>query len=468
MISLFRKTAFAATFIFVSASAAVGQSDLKQVEITLPQARELAVQALRSNQPGDAIKLANGLLLANPKDPFAHFVLASAYANSKKYVEGRKAAGRAFRYSKSSPDKFRSAELAARVSFAAEQYSLAQFWLRRAAIHTASEADEKKLAQDYKVLRRINPWTFSLRTGIRPSSNVNNGADSAANVIDGTPDGGAIPAGAVALSGLIGTVDLQLGYRLKQTQTSLTSLSGRLYVQRVSLSSTAKADAPNATGSDYASTYGEVSLRHAFAVGPAEKKGAAAVQVTLGESWYQDQRNYQFARLTGERNWQLGENGRLQINALGEQRFRSRYLANDARLYGLGTSYTHKLTNQDSFKLSLTVRDATSLDVNGTYSSAALSADYAFGRALGPAKLSAGLSLGYTKYDAFKFSLPAPPVLPSRTDKSAYATVTAFFEEYDYAGFAPALHLRVGRKKSNFSAFSSREVSLSVGVGSKF
>ncbi|MHA6262716.1 surface lipoprotein assembly modifier [Arenibacterium sp. CAU 1754] len=436
------------------------------MSLTLPQARDLAINALNNDQPGLALQLAAGLLRANPRDAFAHFLIASAHAKTGNYNAGHKAAARAYRYSTSQPDKLRSAELTAKLAFADNRPTLAQIWLRRTSIHVESDADEKRIAKDYQTLRRLNPWSFSLRTGLRPSNNVNNGADSAANVIDGVPDGGVIPASAVALSGLIGTVDLQLGYRLRQSATSKTTLKGRLFVQRVSLSDGAKDKSPNSTNSDFGSTYAELGLRHDFAVGPKADKGSAAVEFTLGESWYRNRRNYQLARLSGERNWRFADGVQVQLNMMGERRFNARYLSNDAHIFGIGAVFGQKLENEDSYSISVLLRTAESPDINGDYQSATLRAGYTFGRAVGPAQLSTGLTIGYTQYDKYKFSFLALPT--QRTDKSVYADLSAFFAEYDYAGFAPTLRLRVGRNKSNFSAFSTREVSLSVGIGSKF
>ena len=46
--------------------------------------------------------------------------------------------------------------------------------------------------------------------------------------------------------------------------------------------------------------------------------------------------------------------------------------------------------------------------------------------------------------------------------------VTLFFEDYDYAGFAPTVRISAGRRSSNFSMFSSSEFSVSLGIRSKF
>lgn len=436
------------------------------VALTLDQVRGLASDALNSGDPGLAIQLAKGLLKADPKDPLAYYIIASGYAQLNDPTLSRRAAALAYRYSPPGPDRYQAAQLAARAAFEGKRYSLSQLWLRRTAIHAPTEQDELLVARDYKLLRRVNPWSLRIRTDLRPSNNVNNGSDTSLNIIDGVPDGGTIDGAGLALSGLIGSLDLAPTYRLRINETSATYLGARLYIERVALSSDAKSLAPSATGSDFASTYGELSLSHAFAVGPKEKGGSAEVSLALGDSWYGGERSYQFARLQGERNWTIFGDSRIALRADAEQRYRARYSSNDARILGLGAEFGKALNNGDVLSVALALRDTNAQSVNGTYTSASMRTNYTLGRAVGPARLSMGLVLGYTQYDSYIASVFIPPT--QRTDKSVYGDVTFIFDKYDYAGFVPTLRLRTGRKKSNFSRFSSRELSLSVGVGSKF
>lgn len=442
-------------------------------EIGLDQARQLAIYALRNGDPGLAIQVSKGLLQADPRDPWAYFVIAQAHAGLSQPNLARRASARAYRFSDDDGSRFQAAQLAARMAYREGKPSLAQVWLRRTALYAPSEREELAVARDYRALRAINPWSFRLRMDARPSNNVNNGSDTALNIIDGVPDGGTTPAAGRALSGVIGSVDLASTYRLRADATSATSIGGRLYMQRVALSNAAKdllASAPGATpvrNSDYASTYGEISLRHGFAVGDRQRGGTAAVELAIGESWYGQERSYRFARLQGERRWRTGD-GRTDITliALAEERTKARYTANQASILGLGAKVKHKLESGDSVGVTLALRDTDAISINGTFSSASLRTTYSFAKPLGPAKVSAGLLVGYSDYPAYIFSLQTGPV--GRRDKSIYADVSLFFDTYDYAGFAPLLRFRAGKKFSNFSRFETRELSISLSVQSKF
>ena len=441
------------------------KSGAEVVELDAVQVRNMAIAALEDGDPGLAIQLSKALLKTDPKDPLAYYIIARSYARLDDPRLARRAAGYAYRYADAGPARFEAAQLAARMAFEGEQYSLSQLWLRRTAIHAPTEADEKLVAQDYKLLRQVNPWSLRLRADLRPSDNVNNGSDTSRNIIDGVPDDGTISGAGLALSGLIGSLDIAPAYRLHIDANSMTTLGARLYVERVTLSDSAKATAPDAVGSDFASTYAALSLSHSRAVGSAKSRGRASFDMALGESWYGGERNYRFVRVGAARSWRPDPNTRFALRAAAEHRYNARYTTNDARVLSLGADFGKAMENGDIFNLALAFQDADAVSINGTYSTVSMRASYTLGRAVGPARLSMGLVMGYTNYDQFLFSLNG--AVP-RTDKSLYGDLTLIFDRYDYAGFVPTLRLRTGRKDSNFSRYSSREVSVSLGIGSKF
>ncbi len=436
------------------------------VTLTLPQTRALAGQAVAQGDTKLALRLAAGLLRANPSDPFAHYVVALANTQMGRAGIARRSAARAYRFAEPGRDRLRAAELAARTSYAEGRPSLAQFWLRRVALHTETEAEDAQIARDYNALRRINPFSVSLRLGLRDSNNVNNGSDSAINLINGQPDLGGIPAQAQALPGMIGTADLSATYRLRANANSATTLSARYYLQRVRLSSEAKAKAPAARDSDYGSTYAEVALHHGFAVGPAGKGGTAGFQIAYGESWYAEQRSYRFARIGADRGWRLASGAVLRVNAGVERRYDTRYLQNDAVSLSLGASLRKKLARGDTISLSVALRDNDAKAINGTYPSVSLRFSYGLAKKLGPARVSAALGVGTSDYPLYIASRFIPAT--ERNDTSVFGNLTFVFEDYDYAGFAPTLQVIASRRKSNFSFFSNNDFSVSLGFQSKF
>ena len=434
------------------------------LSLGLGQAREMAVQALKAGDPGLAIALARGLIKADPQDFVAHYVLASAEAGLNRPDASRKAAAQAFKYADTPTARFRSAQLAARMAYAQDRYSLSQLWLRRAAIHAPDDGAEDAVARDYRLLRRINPWSVRLQVDVRPSSNVNKGADSALQIIDGVPVTGYLGGSAQALSGLITSVDLYSAYRIDSTDRSSTSVLGRVYMQRVALSAEAKDQAPDASGSDFGTTFAEAGLRHIWQTGP---RGAASAAVTLGEAWAAGERSFRFARLNADHGWNLGRGHRVELSALTESRYMARYATNDARVWGLGASWTKRLTNGDRLDVTLAWRDTDAQHPNGTYTSASLRTEYELGRPVGPVTLSGAVILGYTDYPDF-VSGGFIQVPGGRQDESIYGEINMMFQDVDFAGFVPMLRLRAGEKDSNDSRYSMKEFTLSVGFRSKF
>lgn len=435
--------------------------------LTLDQAFEITLRALREDQPALALQMSQGLLSADPRNPLLHYLQANAYARLQQPDAARRAAARAYRFAQGHPDKFRAAQMAARNALDAGQPTRAQYWLRMTALHSPNERSDRLIARDYGILRRINPWSFRIRTEVRPSDNVNNGADSARQIIDGEPVIGTLSPSAQALSGTIGILDMTSAYRIHSTETAETSVAGRLFVQRVALSSEAKAAAPALSNSDLANTYGEVGVSHAFKSG----SGISVVEAVWGTSWAAGERSYDLARLEASHSWALGK-GRMTLGALVETRFSARFATQEADILGLSALYSRPLDNGDRVTLSLAWRDTDAASPNGTFRAGSARINYDFGKALGPARVSAGLTLGQTDYPTYILFLPSipgfGPVQGGRQETSVYGDLSLTFDQYDVAGFAPVLRLRSGRKDSNISRFDIRETSISLGIQSKF
>ncbi|WP_299656583.1 surface lipoprotein assembly modifier [uncultured Tateyamaria sp.] len=432
--------------------------------VTLDQARVLAYQALQRGHIEFAIKIARGLLDADPNDASAHFILAAAMAKSGDATAARKFAARAYRISDSRSDRAAAAQFAARASLIEERPTLTQLWLRRAAVHATDEVSQKRIAEDYQRVRQINPFSFRVGLGFRPSNNVNNGADSALQVIDGVPAVGVLSGSAQALDGNIGLFDLSLRYRLRRTDRSETSVGSQVYVRKVWLSSEAKAQAPDLENEDLGSTYLDNSVTHHFALGA--KGNTASVGFGFGRAWSGGDERFDFLSLRGSRSIRLGDRTRLSLTASVEDRASAIHEILDETLFKLGTSVQYKRENGDSIGVSLGFTETASDFSNAASSSQSIRATYGFGKPLGPAKVSTSLTIGQADFDDYRVGFISVP--DGRKDESVYADVTFFFSDWDYAGFAPSVRVRTGRRDSNISRFESREFSVDFQIRSSF
>lgn len=464
VVSLRIAAALGAAILLSSAPAQAQDTPTNDITLTLPEARQLAARELKDGQPQIAAHLARGLLVADPKSSYAYLVLATAEANSGQLAKARKSASKSYRYADGKPARFKAAELAAKLAYADDSPTAAQLWLRRAAQNARNAQVEEQLGYDYQRVRSENPLSFSIRGALRPSINANNGADTAFQIIDGVPLTCILSGSAQALSGTVANADATVGYRLRGTKTSRTDISARLFVSRVFLSGEAKSLSPTSSKSDFNSTYGAVTLSHGFAVGA--NGGTAKISGTAGQLWSGGDRYYDFARLEAARTWKLNATNSFQLSASVENRDITGSDTRDALAVGIVAALSHKRASGDTLRFSINALKTSSDSVNSDSTALSLGARYSFADKIGPAQVSAGIILDTTDYDQY-FS---PPIFLSdgRQDRSAFADINLFFPDYDYAGFAPTVSLRVGRKSSNISRFDTREFSLSVGIASKF
>jgi hypothetical protein len=449
-----------AASLWAAASVAFAET----AEFTLDEVRALAAQALAVRRADIARDLAMGLLKADPEDAFAYAVLASAHSQLGDPGLARSAARLTYKYADGDANKFTAARAAGQMAYTQKRHIAAQYWLRRAAIHSDTEAQDRALKRDYSAVRQRSPWSAQLRVSLAPSNNVNNGADSNLDTVDGDPLIALIRPSSQALSGTVGTLDGQIGYRLHGAEGSATTLGARYYERRVWLSDEAKAAAPTLSDSDFTSRYANVSLDHAFRLG--QPGNFAGLRATFGSVWSAGDKTYDFTEIDARRGIRTGPRSRLSVSVAGEWRESAISNSRDAKLVRLGLGVSHKLGNGDTTSLSLRGSDVTADALNGTYQTWTFRAGYAFAKPLGPANVTAGLTFGETDYDSYiRYDRPT---LQSRTDTEIAADLNFVFNAYDYAGFAPTVTMRARKTESNVNRFDTEEVSVSWGVQSKF
>lgn len=457
------------------------QSTPPSTAVSLDHGRGLAVQALNGGNPELAIDIARALWEADKSNSATYAIIALAYAQMEQHKPARKAAAQAYRFSDNKAERLQMAELAAGIALREDRPTLTQIWLRRAATNTNDDTSTRMIAQDYSKVSAINPWHFRLSGGLRPTDNVNNGSETDLHIIDGVPYVGVLSGADQALSGMVGTLDSAISYRLNRTQTSSTSIGARVNVRRVALSSAAQAKVtpaptqlnPNPVvpgNGDFGSTFAEVSLKHGHKVAKSQKSAVANYSLSFGGSWYGHNTSYYFGRASAGRRWNASENTQLNIGGAIEMRDVPSAPLADSTILSLSGGLTRALKGGDRLRFSLNLADVDSDSTQRRYKSANLRTDYHFKDSVGPkalnAKLSAGVSLGYSDYENYGFF---PLVAPGgRQETSVYADVTAVFQNIDYAGFAPSMTVRAGRKSSNVSRFDTKELSVSLGIQSKF
>ncbi|MEP4197535.1 MAG: hypothetical protein ABJL99_18080 [Aliishimia sp.] len=477
----FLRTSLCALFIFCFPADGFSQ------QITLDEARFLARVALQRGEPQLALNIAKGLLDANPKDPTALLIVAAAQSQLGNPINGRRAAARAYRNAKDNRVKLDAASIAARLALNAKRPTLTQIWLRRASQQTTDPIRQKQIASDYRRVRAENPWSFDLDFSVRPSSNVNNGSDVSQFTVDGvdTIDGdGQLSASSQALSGLIAQGQLNVGYRLRSNAKSRTDLLSRVRIQRVDLSDDARALADQlvqdaiAAGDpapddprnrDFGSTYTDLTLQHSFRVG-TNPSNIALVSFGFGALWYGGDLQARVAQLRASRRWAINPKTSFTLYGTYARRDQVGSTISDSNTLALQGAIMHKLDSGSALSVSLGVSDTRADRFNLENTSWSLRSNYSFAKNWGPAKVTAGLSFQDTHFPQYSVSTGVTTIaVPGgRQDQAFYADLKLFFEDYDYAGFAPELTIRAGKRSSNVNRFDTREVSASIGIQSKF
>ncbi|WP_299207282.1 surface lipoprotein assembly modifier [uncultured Tateyamaria sp.] len=467
------KRALLAALLALLASAGASDPGKEDSQtFTVEQARVLARQALYAGRFDLARDVATVLVRANPEDAYAYGILAAAQSRLKAHKQARSAARLSYKHSETPAQKFGAARTAASIAFQQERPTASQIWLRLAATHAETPRQDEVLSRDYSNVRRANPLRFNINLSVAPSNNVNNGTDNVLEVNNGIPTGSGINASSRALDGTVGTLDVQLRYRLAQSQKSRTTASGRLYVRRVKLSAESERelqedaashlDTP-LTNSNFDETYADVGLEHTFALGAPGN--TLSLGTTVGAKWFVDDRLYDSAKLTLSRGLKLSDATRLQLHGGFERRFYTAGSFKDRDIVTLGGTVSHKLKGGDKLSVGLTVQEQNGDFTNSDYMTASIRANYSFGKQLGPVRISTGLTFGYTDYDDYRLFRS---IDGGRQDESLYGDVSLFFADYDFAGFAPNLRIRTGRRSSNVNRFEIDETTITLGIQSKF
>lgn len=436
----------------------------KRVELTIAQSREVAVNALNAQRPELALQIGKGLLQRDAQDGFAHFIIAKALQQMGHPRDGRRAAGRAFRFAKTEPDKFSSSQLAARLSYEEKRFTLAQYWLRRSVEFAQTPQHRKQVASDYRRLRAENPWNIQLRFSIAPSSNVNGGSDTGWFVIEGVPAVGLLSRSAQALAGISAVADVTAAYRFSQNTNHAAYVTGRFYTRQIRLSPSAARAVPGVRNKDYSATAAELGLRYVLRA--KKHDGVSTFRATIGKNWYGGNAYSSFSRLGVEHGFRVAKRSRLTFSGSYERRDYERVGLAPAYITRVSANVQHRLEGGSALQIGLFGNKTTSNQVNTSSESATAYVSYDMGKPVGPAQFAFSLGATYQDYPAYRVGLIVAP--GGRQDTVGFATVSATFHKLDYAGFVPKLTLRAQKNSSNISRYDSTQVSVSLGIQSSF
>lgn len=454
---------FAATLLISIALCFPAQSE---VRLSRDEAVIVANSLLGKRQFSAAREISKGLLIRDPKDVEALLMLSVSERNLGNFKAASKASKKAWSAAETDYRKYTAALLTAQALASGGSHTTAQIWLRRAAQIAPTEQAKNNAIRDLKFVRSQNPWSTAYRFALRPSNNINNGSNADVVTIGGIPL--LISGRSKPLSGIGLTLGARAEYSNRIAKSKELRYGLDLETRQYALSEEAKSIAPDAKGSDYAFSSAKIHIGYDLSL--SDPRNAHSFEAQLGRYRYGGEPlsnlfwlKYSFIR-------QQKNGAQIRFSLIGEDNSR---LDNHARDTGKVSLF---------FQRAIATKSGGIFSWNLTASTTRLNGDERFGRATDLANDAIGGGIRYTwaqpifgattsfafQYEGQRFEQSRYVYPGVREDHRGVATLSLFFNEFDYYGFAPVLDVGYERKYSNASLFSVDSFGVNLGIRSSF
>jgi hypothetical protein len=294
---------------------------------------------------------------------------------------------------------------------------------------------------------------------VAPSSNINNGSKSDSIEVFGLPF--SLSGDAQALSGVEYSLGAALSYKLPQSGAWNLTAGAAVDAKHYSLSSSAKATAPDVSGSDYA--FHQIQFSLSASKPDNDKKGATSWYVKAGQNWYGGTALTRFAGLGVGRQIKSGERSTLSFNLGVERQWRLDNGLRSADVANLSTTWAHGLKNGSSLWVTGYASDTSSKSTAISQETFGARIRYAHGKPIF-ASTKLELSLGYEQKSFDRAQFP----FARREDDTVSASATMIFNNLDYMGFAPTAEVSVKSTTSTLGQFNLDDLGVKLGLRSTF
>ena len=430
-----------------------------QAVLSPEQLRELAGQAVLQGQARLAYDLSGALVDRDDEDLNAHLIRSRAARDLGRNDDALIHARRAWTLSETEEVRYASALAVAQALSSSGRRTAAQLWLRRAVQIAPNDALKARAAEDYRYVRRRNPWATALRFSVSPSSNINNGSRNETSELFGLPFEFALEGEARALSGVEISAGVSTRYRLVETQRKRTDLVFGLSHRTYALSDEAKDIAPDADGADFATSSVFVGLQETYSLPGG--KAQLGWDARLGSTWYGGDLLLRYNRLGASYRRIAGETGLFNLSVSREGQL-GQGTREDAIVWSASMGYGLALGNGDQLSLSTSLAtsysDADYLD----YTQRSISASYGLADPVGPARLEFGISLSDKHHDRSGLTTDG------RDERTLKASVTAALPEMELYGFIPTITFNAERTDANIDLYETDNYGIQLGIRSAF
>lgn len=449
----------------LAAALFVAAAPLRAEDVRLPveTVRAAAVAAVQAGALDDAQALAQRLLLVDGSDPLARQVLAMVALARGDLPAARLAARAAYGAARSPRQKHEAAKIAAVVAAREERGIALRYWLRQAGDASPTTAERRETVAALNAVRDRSPWEARLRFSVSPSDNVNGGADSAFNIIDGRPEVGMLNGDAQALAGVVAQLGADLSWRLARGARSETRLTFGLDLERVRLTRAARRQAVLLTNGDLAESDLEIGLDHQRIDADGRGSWDFGLTLGLGDDGGSGTRS---ASLSVSRAMMAGNRTRLQFGAEWAVEQGAQSGAPVQRIPRLSLSAQHRLESGARLGLSLAAYEVQSVSLQRARHGGYAQLSFTPASGIGPFDISGAIGASFATYPDYRVGIITPP--GGRQDRSIFGEVTLVAREVSWAGFSPQLTLRASRNDSNISRFDTVTTGVLLGLQSRF
>lgn len=453
----------------------------------------LAQEQLAIN-PAVSAEIAQAILGQFPNTYDALLVLAAAKMALGDNDGAAQVAKQAFAVAPKGPARYQAARLVSSAHFRANHHSRAEWWLRKALNNATNAQMEQAVQRDFQVVRQANPLTVNLGFSLAPNSNINNGSSSDTVTLLGSFVF-SLNVDARPLAGIEASTNVDLKYRLSEAQNHSTVAGLTLFGRTFELTAAAQADvaaaaatarataqalalasgatpaqaaaagqdaanATTVTGSDYAFSVAEVSLKHTqqFEAFP----GPSSVALNIGANWYGGDPYTYYSRLSLTQDFGLSPRTNLQLSLSGTHQVSIRDGDVPSDILSLGSSINHVLGNGDRLGFSVNLQQTQSPDVTLENTGIQTQISYQIARPVWGMALSGNISAGTTDFPVSSYGLNG------RMDETYGIGLTAVFVNLSYFGFSPSLSLEASRTQSSIDFFDRESAGIRFGIQSTF
>lgn len=451
---------------------AASTSAAQSVEFTPEEARDVAIAAVNNGDFAIAEQISNALLQRNTKDVTALIVRARVAIATGDHDDAQKLAGAAYSLSSNAHARFAAARVVALAHANKEEFTRAQFWLRRA--RQAAPDDEARAiaAQDFRIVEGRNPLSISLSFGVSPSNNVNNGSSKTqvvapdwadflksflgSNAVVG--DVVDLSASSQAIKGYNIQAGLNLGYTLRQSPTSRTTLTFGASANQVLFTAAEKAANPTIDPRAYSTQNISIGIDQVWA---ANNGGYYAVSPEISQVWYGGKVLQRSFAVNAKRFWLLDQRNGLTVLPRYEL---SRFPASSdqSQTFAVAAQWQHVLDTGGRIGFDINTSKVSATDPLKASIGTGLSVSYTHPEPIFDFEFSGSVGQSWRRFNGWNGGSG------TRTDATFSLGLNIAAPKAEIYGFVPVINLSSAATQSDRDLYDKTVTSLGLNFRSAF